>query len=286
MSPQPDQRRTLSYLRLPRAARRRRARPVLAVLRRLALALVWLSPVGALAIWLTTAPGFALTKVEVRGGTRVEDVWVQQQASGVIGQNLLLLELGDLQGRLADHPWVRAVELRKRLPDGLLVRLHEYAPAAVLERSDGRWFLASDGVVIAPWSALDEAPELLIRCCPDVAEPLVGEHLRRALALADQLAASDTAWASRPLGIEVLGERDFAVDLAEQEFRMVVDPVRVAAMVETLDRLLPDLRRRYPRLERVDLRFDRRVVVKPAQSPESLRDPTAADGAFPMHREG
>jgi hypothetical protein len=40
----------------------------------------------------------------------------------------------------------------------------------------------------------------------------------------------------------------------------------VGPKVQRLVELLPDLSRRYPRIEAVDLRFSRRIVVQPALS--------------------
>src|SRR4030095_6440613 len=66
--------------------------------------------------------------------------------------------------------------------------------------------------------------------------------------------------------IEVLGEGDFRLRTDALPFPLLVTSGQVGPKVQRLVELLPELSRRYPQIETVDLRFSRRIVVQPGRT--------------------
>ncbi len=230
-----------------------------------------------LALWVATAPQFALAEISVEGGSRVSEAWIRGRLAPLVGRNLPLLPLATAAERLSVHPWVASLEIGKDLPRRLTVRVTEKKPAVFL-RSGGRLYWAdAAGVLIAPLSARETADEMAReRSLADSSSGAPGGFLvvsfatptphgvARALGVADELRRANAAWASRLTEIEVLGEEDFRLRIGTLPYPVLVRDGDVIDKVHRLEALLPRLAERYPTLAAVDLRFSHRIVVQPA----------------------
>ena len=87
-----------------------------------------------------------------------------------------------------------------------------------------------------------------------------------ALKVAAEVGRVEPNWSAKLAQIEVLGEEDFRLRTDALPFPLLVKGGEVAPKLQRLLTLLPELARRYPKIEAVDLRFSRRIVVQPANS--------------------
>ncbi|MBV8200638.1 MAG: hypothetical protein JOZ15_08435, partial [Acidobacteria bacterium] len=85
-----------------------------------------------------------------------------------------------------------------------------------------------------------------------------------ALLLAARLRLLRPAWTPSLSQIDVVDEDDFQLRVACLPCPLLVRGSRLADNLIRFDQLLPELRRRYPALAAVDLRYSRRIVVQPA----------------------
>jgi cell division protein FtsQ len=268
--------RVLDFRRRGAPVKRRRRHPLLLLVRPLLAALfVVLLPLG-LALWVLTSRRFQLAEVVVEGGTqRVKPDWVQGALAAYRGKNLVRLSLGEAAARLEKNPWVDAVELQKELPGRLRVELTERRPVALL-RSGGQLVYADpDGRAITPVDSLPEARKVgLLEVT--FSHPVQG-GVASALDVAGELGRVRPDWAAALTQIEVLGEEDFRLHTEALPFPLLVTRGQVGPKARRLEELLPELQRRYPVIESVDLRFSRRIVVQPGAPLPAL--PAAAAGA-------
>ena len=102
------------------------------------------------------------------------------------------------------------------------------------------------------------------------------ELFARALSLRDELQAADPDWAAGLSEIEILGEEDFRLWSADLAFPLLVRAGSVRAKLQFLDALLPQVERRYEKIDAVDLRFARRIILKPAAAGRTPSVPSAA----------
>jgi len=259
--------RVLPFRRRPFAARRRRRSLWLVAVSGLAGAAVVVGlPIGLVA-WVLTSPRFALHTVDCDGGARVTRGFVQRALQPLLGQNLVALPIAEVRSMLGGHAWIAGVEVRKQLPDRLIVRIAERTPAALLRSGSELWYIDAAGQRIAPLSPADGAVDLLlVSSSSDVeVEPA------RALDVARELAAARPEWAEKLSEIEVLGDEDFRLYTAALPFPLLVKAGTVAERGRSLAELLPEIVRRYPQVQAVDLRFERRIVIQPAASPQGAR---------------
>lgn len=252
------------FRRRPIAPRRRRKSLLLRVMGPLSPPLALLGLPLLLSAWVLSAPQFALREVEAEAGTRVPAAWIEEALAPLHGVNLVQLPLAAAAARVLRHPWVAEVELRKELPGRLRVAVVERRPVALLLRGGELFFADERGRPIAPVGpggrAVPAAQGLLVIEAPERAP----DGLKRALALAADLARANPTWAGNLTHVEVLGDRDFRLRTDALPFALLVRSGDVLPKVRRLEALLPDLERRYAAIAAVDLRFARRVVVQPA----------------------
>jgi cell division septal protein FtsQ len=254
--------RVLDFRRRGAPVKRRRRHPLLLLVRPLMTALlVVLLPLG-LAVWVLTSRRFQLAEVVVEGGTqRIQPDWVQEALAAYRGQNLVRLSLGEAAARIKKNPWVDAVEIQKELPGRLRVELTEKRPVALL-RSGGQLVYADNGgQAITPVDSLPEARKAgLLEVT--FSRPVQG-GMESAQKVAGELGRVRPDWAAALTQIEVLGEEDFRLHTEALPFPLLVTRGQVGPKARRLEELLPELQRRYPVIESVDLRFSRRIVVQP-----------------------
>lgn len=257
--------------------RRRRKSILVSLLRPLVVAVVVVALPSGLVLWVLTAPLFRLRTVEVGGpGRRVGAAWVRQVLAPLQGRNLVRLSLADATARLQSNPWIEKVEIEKELPAGLRVKLAERRPVALLLSGRNLAYADTAGRPIAPVATpaeLEEARKGGLLVVSFVREPRpdgpaqpAGVGVAAALKVAAELGRVQPDWAAKLAQIEVLGEEDFRLHTDALPFPLLVTAGQVGPKVQRLVELLPELTQRYSRIEAVDLRFSRRIVVQPGQS--------------------
>lgn len=272
------------FRRSQSAPRRRRVHLLVRLVKR---ALPYALALGAPALavtWLLSAPAFAFAAVDFEASPRVTGAWVRESLAPLSGENLLLLSLAAVTARVAEHPWVAEVAIRKVLPDRLEVAVTERRPAAVLARGAARFWVERNGHLIAPLTGQETGEGL-----PQIRETyaagsrevpggaVVVPTVPKALALLAEVAEARPEWARALTAIEVIGEDDFALHTAALPFPIAVRAGDVTAKSRALSRLLPEIERRYAGLDRADLRYSRRIVLVP-------KTITVSDRRFPVNR--
>jgi hypothetical protein len=259
-----------SPFRRPRGAiRHLRRGPLLRFGRPLLAALAIVGAPAAAAAWILVSPRFALRDLDVRvePGGRVSAAWVRQALRPAVGLNLPRLPLEWVDAALSLHPWVRGADVRKQLPDQLVVEVIEKREVALGRgdagdpgRSDGPalWYLDADGERIAPMDPADGETDLVL------VSGRAAAGLRPALALRQEIDAVAPGWAAALSEIEVLGEQDFRVWSADLPFPLLVRSGTLAGKNGYLEALLPEILRRYGHVAAVDLRFTRRIILQPS----------------------
>lgn len=246
------------------AVRPRRRRSLAAGLARgFAGALLLVGAPLAFAGWALVSPRFALAELSVTGSERVPAAWVRARLAPLVGRNLLLLPLSAVDRALAGHPWIGDLAVSKALPSRLAVTVTTRRPAALVIAADGEtWYADAAGDPIAPLAG-EEAPGLLLVARPEGVEA-AGNGVPLALAVAAELRAAAPAWARELDRVEVLSEEDALLHTAALPCPLLVRGGQIGTRAGHLAALLPEVAARYPELGALDLRFARRIVVRPA----------------------
>lgn len=235
-------------------------------------------PAGSL-WWSATSPRFDLARLEVETTDRVNREWVEARLAHLVGRNLVWMSMRSVERSLADHPWIRGVEVSKSLPDRMRVEVVERRPVAVFEAADASFWIDREGRLIAPVDDAGAPPATggaaddylrLRESAPGPAKAAGAgaalerqRRLRGALDAAQGLARVDAGWGAGLTDIEILGEEDLVLRSRELPFPLWVEAGTVEERARALQRRLPELLVRVPSPSRIDLRFEHRMVVRP-----------------------
>ncbi|MBI4390187.1 MAG: FtsQ-type POTRA domain-containing protein [Nitrospinae bacterium] len=97
--------------------------------------------------FLTASPRFAVEDVKIRGNHVLTAEQVLGWTGNPKGENIFLLELKGMAGRLGEHPWVRSVSVERVFPRRINIAIEERTPYARV-RMDRTYVIDNYGVVL------------------------------------------------------------------------------------------------------------------------------------------
>jgi len=210
-----------------------------------------------------------VTRITVRGNSRLSRDEVLALVNGLQGRNMLILDLGEWRRKLLNSPWVADATLRRVLPGTVDVVVSERDPVGIARLGERLYLIDRRGTVIdefGPGHANLDLPLVdgLASAAAQVSGRPAVDEARAALAV--RLLASldaDPDLAGRVSQIDVSDVRDAAVVLeGDTALVRVGDDEFVERLRSYLD-LAPALRERVPDIDYVDVRFGERVYVRP-----------------------
>lgn len=289
IQPAKDTRFRRARVRPPR--RRRAAAVVRHVLHLLLLA-------GAVALGVRWVPEglersglLRIDSVAVQGNQRLSNGEVAALLGPLEGVNILEADLTSHRERLLTSGWVKSVTLRRRLPSTVEVIVEEREPVGLVRVAGSLYLIDDTGTVIDEYGPgqTDFSLPIVDGLAPRAAwSGPVPEHSRLAgLSVRPGAPQADGGAATRAERARLVGrladalrtrpdlsERVSQIDVADAHDAVVLlndDPALLhlgdGQFVERLDRYLelaPTLHARVPEIDYVDLRFERRVYVRPA----------------------
>ena len=93
-----------------------------------------------------STPFFRLEDVNFQGNKQVSQVELLQKGGLEDKLNILSLNLSDVKKKMEAIPWVKSVQLRRELPNKLLVSVQERQPLSLVLVNGGLYFLDREGI--------------------------------------------------------------------------------------------------------------------------------------------
>lgn len=100
---------------------------------------------------VTQYRGFSAKKVVVFGTNRLSDADVLAQADVGMGDNVFKINLSVVRQRLLAHPWIQSAEVTREIPSGILIKIREHEPQAIVEMNK-RYLMNTDGDIFKHFS--------------------------------------------------------------------------------------------------------------------------------------
>ena len=239
----------------------------------LAVAILVIFALGAgwyLTALVTGAGIFRVSRVTVRGNSRLSTGEVLALVSDLKRDSVLTADLPAYRARLIESPWVADATLRRVLPASVEIVIRERAPIGLCRLVDRLYLVDGSGAVIDEYGphyadldlpivdGLAGAPHPGGATIDPVRAELAGRALRAI--------ATRPALARRVSQIDVTDARDAVVILDGDTALLHLGDSHFAERLQSYVELAPALRARVPDIDYVDLRFDERVYVRPAKA--------------------
>ena len=253
--------------RLRRNHRRVQLQRVLVFLRNAGLAAT-LAVAGVLVWRHVQSSRFAVQHIEISGAAHTPRAALDAIAQQYVGLNLFQIDIGRVQRDLGGLPWVNRIDIEKKLPDTLRIKIAERHPVA----------LARDGEVLR---YVDEKGVTFAELSPHVGDddlPLVadarGEELARTVTLLTALRKRDPQLYARISEVRPIPPRGFAFFDRHLGAFVYANGDDISAKWRGLYAVLAAEHQQ--KIAYADLRFADRIVVKPL-APSPL--PASLEGA-------
>lgn len=210
-----------------------------------------------------------IDRIIVRGNERLSSGQVLAVLNGLRGENLIRTNLDEWRHRLLSSPWVRDASLRRSLPSTVEVVVSERRPIGI-GRITGQMYLVDDrGTVIddyGPQYAEFDLP--IIDGLTVATRSNVSQNGARAELAARVIAAlrAKPEIARRLSQVDVRDLHNAAVILSGDGAVIQLGEQRFLERLQSYLELAGTLRGRIADIDYVDVRFDGRVYVRPAES--------------------
>lgn len=107
--------------------------------------------------YITSHSYFELKEIHVTGNSRLSQGDIIQIGDVSLGLNCLEMNIGEVEHRLSENPWIKSVTVRREFPNRLRINVVEKVPAFWIRQGDGLYFADATGTVIAPMHPGDMA---------------------------------------------------------------------------------------------------------------------------------
>ena len=244
--------------RLRRNQRRIQAHRLLIVLRNIAV----IAALAGGALWAyqhtQSNQRFAVRTIEIDGAVHTPRPALDVVTRRYVGLNLFQIDIERVQKDLGGLGWVRRIDIEKKLPDTLRIKISERKPVALVRNGGRLLYVDEEGVGFAELSP--RVGDLDLPLISDAA----GTELARTVALLMHLQTNDRELYSRVSEVWPIPPRGFAVYDREIGAVVYANADDVVAKWRNLYAVLQA--ENNPKIEYADLRFADRVIVKPLES--------------------
>jgi len=247
--------------------------------------------VGGFTVYLATdavtnAAFLEIDQIAVDGNVRMPAGEVLAVLDGMRGENILWTDLDGWRAQLLASPWILDASLRRMLPSTIEVTVSERAPMAIARLNRAMYLVDDRGTVIDVYGP--QYADLDLPIVDGLAAdsttasgemPLTTDEERASLA-ASVIGSLATApeLARRLSQIDVSDRHNVSVILAGDPAIISVGTDRFLPRLQSYVELAATLRERVPDIDHVDLRFDDRIYVRPANAPRSSRPMSFSSG--------
>jgi cell division protein FtsQ len=248
-------------------ARKRGWKPSRGTLIRVAVAVV----VGVFVVYQSVAFVFTtgalkVARITVDGNQRMSRGEVLSRLEGLEGTHMLTVDLESWREKLRGAPWVADATLRRVFPRTIMVVIAEREPMGIGRLNDRLMLVDPEGTIIDEFGPNYATLDLPIIDGLAAGGPTLVDGERATLASRLIAGLQQQPELARMVSqIDVSDARDAAVLLKNDTAVLKVGHEKFAERLQAYLELAPALRERVDGIDYVDLRFDKRVYVRPRE---------------------
>jgi len=205
--------------------------------------------------------------IEVTGTQNVSHGQVMEIMGGDIGRNIFFIPLADRKKQLEEIPWVESATVMRLLPNRLKIELHERTPVAFVRIGSKVSLMDSSGVVLElPPHSSARYSFPVITGMQD-SDPLSTRAARMKIygELVRDLDSEGAHYSSSISEVDLSDPEDVKITVADSENAVLIHlgSSRYLERYKIYLAHVEEWRQQFSKLESVDLRYDRQVIVNP-----------------------
>jgi cell division protein FtsQ len=227
--------------------------------------------------------------LEVTGAGNVSRAQVLELFAGDIGHNVFSVPLEERKRQLEEIPWVESAAVMRLLPDRLRVEIRERTPVAFVQIGSKISLIDSNGVVLEMPSGKQTKYSFPVISGMGDAEPLSTRAARMKIynTLVRELDSEGGGYSTGLSEVDLSDADDVKVTVADPAGAVLVHlgSGNFLARYKVYLAHVAEWRQQFQKLESVDLRYDRQVIVNPdTHRAAPTAEKPAPKPAAPAHR--
>jgi cell division septal protein FtsQ len=212
--------------------------------------------------YLVTSPYLKLEHVKVKGAQQELKTEILKTVALEPGVSLLALNLQALKKQLEELRWIRSIQLERRFPHTLLIRVEKQEPRAILV-SDGMYYLNRYGEPFKKVEASEDADFPLVTGLRTKGQREIDE-LQKVARVMEELREEKNPWSLAALAeIHVEDENHFTLYFEHMDAGIRVSGTALRKEVQELRRVVAHLARsgRIGKVSTIDFGYRGGAVV-------------------------
>ena len=247
--------------------------------------LLLVSFISAIFFYAYTSEKFNLGNVRFYGCKEVDTVHLENIIRTDFPANILRIDLKELKSRLEKETWVKRVEIRRVLPSGLLIYVHERIPSVILEMKNELMVADQDGILLgqyAPKFGKLDVPVFRGILGEDAKsyrlyQDTNSERIRRGLSMLSEIEAGLPQSTKRISEVDISDPKNLKIMLVDDTAEVYLGGKdyleRFTTFMKNQDKY-ETLKSQYKEIASVDLRYEDQIVYRPryAEDGKKVKD--------------
>jgi cell division protein FtsQ len=111
-------------------------------------AILFVLTLSGMYIFISHSTRFCVAQIDIQGNHKASEKEILKEAGVELGTNIFRLDLSKIQDRIRGDQRIKEVQVKRRLPDRLLIEVEEKKPALWMNLPEGLYGLSQDGEII------------------------------------------------------------------------------------------------------------------------------------------
>ncbi len=214
--------------------------------------------------FITHTPYFGINKINTIGIKYLSTEELNTWAGTIIGKNIFQLNLSKFSKKLAAHPWIHSVSVRRVFPQGINIEIKERTPFARI-KLDKLYIMDNYGILLGQeTSNLTKLPLItgITAKNPTPGNNVADKEIIRGLKAMHNLNLLPM-FKKNPIGSVHINSKSRITFLTQnQDIRVYMRPGMIQQGLKSLMLVIDTIEKHEPSLKYIDLSFKNKVVIK------------------------
>jgi len=206
-----------------------------------------------------------IEEVIIKGNDCLSEDEILCSSKVKLGENIFKLDLKKSKDSLMQGPWIKEVEIKRVIPDKIIISIKERKPAAIIHIREEYFSSTKEGIVLSKIDSLEEKFSLPLVLGLEIDEIKIGEiidkpEFRTALESTNSV---EVILPKKFCRVEILSPDDFMICNKDDSLKVRVNgPEGIINKENLLREALEKIEREKLLVEYIDIRFKDSLVIK------------------------